>query len=99
MQQCEPGREVIEAKGVEVKVNIDIQENRREERAKAIQAMGLVNREGDYFRVFTPSIKGQEKWFEVRRNEAGAVICNCPEFISEGATKGFRCEHILAVKH
>jgi len=99
MQHNVLGREVIEVKGVEVKVNKDIQENRREKRAKAIQAMGLVNRDGDYFRVFTPSIKGQEKWFEVRRNEAGAVICNCPEFTSEKATKGFRCEHILAVKH
>jgi len=76
----------------------ETQPNRREKRAKAIQAMGLVNRIGDHFRVFTPSIKGQEKWFEVRRNESGAVVCDCPEFISEAGTKGFRCEHILAVK-
>jgi hypothetical protein len=80
-------------------VSINNEENRREKRAKAIQAMGLVNREGDHFRVFTPSIKGREKWFEVRRNETGAVICDCPEFNSNTGTKGFRCEHILAVKH
>jgi hypothetical protein len=64
----------------------------------AIHAMGLVNRLGDHFRVFTPSIKGQEKWFEVRRDDSGSVICDCPEFVSEPAVKGFRCEHILAVK-
>jgi predicted nucleic acid-binding Zn finger protein len=75
-----------------------MQTNRREKRAKAIQAMGLVDRVGDHFRVFTPSIKGQEKWFEVRRDESGSVVCDCPEFVSEADTKGFRCEHILAVK-
>ena len=80
-------------------MNKEINENQREKRAKAIQAMGLVNREGDHFKVFTPSIKGREKWFEVRRDHVGAVICNCPEFLAEIHTKGFRCEHILAVKH
>ena len=79
-------------------MSIEIQ-RKREKKAKAIQAMGLVNRESDHFRVFTPSIKGQEKWFEVRRNEAGAVICDCPEFAGETESKGFRCEHILAVKY
>jgi len=79
-------------------VSIEIQQ-KREKKAKAIQAMGLVNRDGDHFRVFTPSIKGREKWFEVWRNESGAVVCNCPEFTSEGGTNGFRCEHILAVKY
>jgi len=80
-------------------VNKDIEENRREKKARAIHAMGLVNREGEYFKVFTPSIKGQEKWFEVRRNDVGSVICNCPEFDQIGGAAGFRCEHILAVKH
>jgi predicted nucleic acid-binding Zn finger protein len=80
-------------------VNKEINENRREKRARAIQAMGLVNREGDHFKAFTPSIKGREKWFEVRRDHVGAVICNCPEFLAEIHTIGFRCEHILAVKH
>src|SRR5947207_12231218 len=60
--------------------------------------MGLVDREGDYFRVFMPSIKGRETWFEVRRNEAGAVVCNCPDFVREAGNNGFRCEHIMAVK-
>jgi len=80
-------------------VTKDIEENRREKKARAIHAMGLVNREGEYFKVFTPSIKGQEKWFEVRRNEVGAVICDCPEFMENSGNPGFRCEHILAVKH
>jgi hypothetical protein len=80
-------------------VSVGIQENNREKRAKAIHAMGLVARQDDHFRVFVPSIKGRQKWFEVRRNEASAVTCGCPEFISVGSTKGFRCEHILAVKH
>ena len=80
-------------------MEINKDENHREKRARAIQAMGLVNREGDHFRVFTPSIKGREKWFEVRRNEAGAVICDCPEFIRSAGTSRFRCEHILAVKY
>ena len=73
-------------------------EQKREKKAKAIQAMGLVGREGDHFKVFTPSIKGRQKWFEVRRNETGAVICDCSEFTSQSGTSGFRCEHILAVK-
>jgi predicted nucleic acid-binding Zn finger protein len=80
-------------------VSIEVQQSKREKKAKAIHAMGLVDRDGDSFRVFTPSIKGREKWFEVRRNEAGAVVCDCPEFTSESATKGFRCEHIMAVKY
>jgi hypothetical protein len=79
-------------------LNSETHTSRREKRAMAIHAMGLVNRLGDHFRVFTPSIKGQEKWFEVRRDDSGSVICDCPEFVSEPAVKGFRCEHILAVK-
>jgi hypothetical protein len=61
--------------------------------------MGLVKREDDHFRVFSPTLKGQEKWFEVRRNEAGSVVCGCPEFAAASKSPGFRCEHILAVKH
>ena len=79
-------------------MNIEIQK-KREKKAKAIEAMGLVNRDRGHFRVFTPTIKGREKWFEVRRNEAGAVICDCPDFTNDGGTNGFRCEHILAVKY
>lgn len=79
-------------------MTVEVQESKREKKAKAIHAMGLVNREGDHFRVFAPSIKGREKWFEVRRNETGSVICDCPEFMAEAETKGFRCEQIMAVK-
>ena len=77
----------------------EFQNERREKRAKAIHAMGLVNRDGDYFRVFSPTVKGREKWSEVKRDENGAVICDCTEFANNSETKGFRCEHILAVKY
>ena len=33
---------------------------RRDKRAKSIAAMGLVNREGDRFRVATPSLRGKQ---------------------------------------
>ena len=77
----------------------EFQDDRREKRAKAIHAMGLVNRDGDHFRVFSPTVNGREKWSEVTRNDAGVVICDCTEFTSSSDKKGFRCEHILAVKY
>jgi len=61
--------------------------------------MGLVNREGDHFRVTTPSLRGRRKFFEVRRNEDGLVVCDCSEFAKAGPGSGFRCEHIIAVKY
>jgi predicted nucleic acid-binding Zn finger protein len=70
-----------------------------ERRAKALAAMGLVVREGDRFRVQSPSIRGEEKTFEVRRNELGSVVCTCPRFVESAAVGSpERCEHILAVK-
>jgi hypothetical protein len=72
----------------------------RDKRAQGIAAMGLVTREGDRFRVATPSLRGRTAKYEVWRDEAGRVRCSCLEFeehVSEDAT--FRCEHILAVKH
>ena len=47
MKRHEQGREALRNKGVIQEVGINIEENRREKRARAIQAMGLVNREGD----------------------------------------------------
>lgn len=72
---------------------------KREKRAMSIAAMGLVNREGDKFMVSTPSLRGKQTSYEVRRNEQGKIRCNCLEF-EEMAVEdaGFRCEHILAVK-
>jgi hypothetical protein len=72
----------------------------RDKRAQGIAAMGLVNREGDRFRVTTPSLRGKRASYEVWRNEAGRVCCSCLEFeeMSVGDAR-FRCEHILAVKH
>ncbi len=72
----------------------------RDKRAQGIAAMGLVNREGDRFRVTTPSLRGRRSSYEVWRDEAGKVRCSCLEFEEQSALEpGFRCEHILAVKH
>src|SRR5919199_4682640 len=72
----------------------------RDKRAQGIAAMGLVTREGDRFRVATPSLRGRTSKYEVWRDEAGKVRCSCLEF-EENASEdpSFRCEHILAVKH
>jgi len=72
----------------------------RDKRAQGIAAMGLVNREGDRFRVTTPTLRGRRASYEVWRDEAGRVRCTCLEFEEQSATEPrFRCEHILAVKH
>src|SRR5687767_7926715 len=72
----------------------------RDKRAQGIAAMGLVNREGDRFRVTTPSLRGRRSSYEVWRDEAGKVRCSCLEFEEQSAGEpSFRCEHILAVKH
>ncbi|MCA1633248.1 MAG: SWIM zinc finger family protein [Acidobacteria bacterium] len=72
----------------------------RDKRAQGIAAMGLVNREGDRFRVTTPSLRGRRSSYEVWRDEAGKVRCSCLEFEEQSIGEtGFRCEHILAVKH
>ena len=73
---------------------------KRDKRAKSIAAMGLVNRDGDRFRVSTPSLRGKQTSYEVWRDEAGKIRCNCLEFEEAAVTdSGFRCEHILAVKY
>jgi hypothetical protein len=72
----------------------------RDKRAQGIAAMGLVNREGDRFRVTTPTLRGRRSSYEVWRDEAGKVRCSCLEFEEQSASEpGYRCEHILAVKH
>ncbi len=73
---------------------------KRDKRAKSIAAMGLVNREGDKFLVSTPSLRGKQTSYEVWRNEAGRIRCNCLEFEEAAVSdSAFRCEHILAVKY
>lgn len=73
---------------------------KREKRAKSIAAMGLVNREGDHFSVSTPSLRGKQSSYEVRRDETGRIRCNCLEFEEAAVSDpAFRCEHILAVKY
>src|SRR5205085_199221 len=72
----------------------------RDKRAQGIAAMGLVTREGDRFRVTTPSLRGKRTQYEVWRDEAGKVRCSCLEFAEQSVEDaGYRCEHILAVKH
>ncbi|MDT7806966.1 MAG: hypothetical protein QOJ70_779 [Acidobacteriota bacterium] len=72
----------------------------RDKRAQGIAAMGLVNREGDRFRVTTPTLRGRRASYEVWRDEAGRVRCTCLEFEEQSAEDArYRCEHILAVKH
>jgi Rad52/22 family double-strand break repair protein len=72
----------------------------RDKRAQGIAAMGLVTREGDRFRVATPSLRGRKSSYEVWRDEVGKVRCSCLEFEEQATTDAsFRCEHILAVKH
>jgi len=72
----------------------------RDKRAQGIAAMGLVTREGDHFRVATPTLRGRKSSYEVWRDEAGKVRCSCLEYEEQAtADASFRCEHILAVKH
>ncbi len=72
----------------------------RDKRAQGIAAMGLVNREGDRFRVTTPTLRGRRASYEVWRDETGRVRCTCLEFEEQStADPRYRCEHILAVKH
>lgn len=83
-----------------VNTTADRKATMRDKRAQGIAAMGLVNREGDRFRVTTPSLRGKRTSYEVWRDEAGRVRCSCLEFEEMSAEDAqFRCEHILAVKH
>src|SRR4051812_6233350 len=80
--------------------NTDRKATMRDKRAQGIAAMGLVNREGDRFRVTTPSLRGKRTSYEVWRDETGRVRCSCLEFEEMSASDPqSRCEHILAVKH
>jgi len=72
----------------------------RDKRAQGIAAMGLVTREGDRFRVATPTLRGRKSSYEVWRDDAGKVRCSCLEYEEQATVDAsFRCEHILAVKH
>lgn len=69
----------------------------RENRAKAIAAMGLVGRDGDGFNVTSPGFA--KETFRVWKDEARKVRCCCEEFTERVTSQpDFRCEHILAVK-
>jgi hypothetical protein len=66
----------------------------------------LVVREGDKFKVSTPSLRGRQTSYTVWRDNGSPngipskVKCNCLEFEEEfPKDASFRCEHILAVKY
>jgi len=83
-----------------INTNTDKKAIMRDKRAQGIAAMGLVTREGDRFRVTTPSLRGKRNSYEVWRDDAGKVRCSCLEFEEGSADDStFRCEHVLAVKH
>ncbi len=72
---------------------------KREKKAEALAAMGLVDRIGDRFRVTSPGVGARSLSYEVTRDETGQVRCTCLEFTeAEENNPGFVCEHILAVK-
>ncbi|CAN5505615.1 hypothetical protein BH10ACI1_BH10ACI1_04230 [soil metagenome] len=84
---------------IAIEKNLTDNTEKRENRAKSIAAMGLVNRDGDKFRVSTPSLRGRQTSYDVWRGQDGKIRCNCLEFEEAAVTdSGFRCEHILAVK-
>ena len=75
-------------------------EERRNKRATSLAAMGLVERDGDHFKVLSPSLRGNQTSNTVKRDKSGAIVCSCLEFEAEVANSpAFRCEHILAVKY
>ena len=73
----------------------------REKRGQGLAVRDLVKREGDFFIVTIPSLRGRRpETFKVSRNEQGQVICTCPQFeLETKSDPKFRCEHIHAVKY
>jgi hypothetical protein len=77
-----------------------------DKRAKAIANMGLVERDGDTFKVSTLSLRGNQTSYKVWRDngtpngQPSRVKCNCLEYQEEVKNNtSFRCSHILAVKY
>lgn len=66
---------------------------------KGIAAMGLVSREGEVFKVKSPTLRGAPQIHDVWKDEAGTVRCSCDEFKAAfDLDPRFRCAHIFAVK-
>jgi len=77
-------------------------DEKRDRRAKAMAAMGLVERKADgLYYVSTPSLRGRQTQYKIWRDEKlKKVMCNCLEFEELFKNdKTFRCEHIIAVKY
>lgn len=67
-----------------------------EQKAKFLAESGNVARNGNTFTVLQPTAHGSDGLvFTVKRDEAGAVTCDC----NINKETGARCEHILAVKY
>jgi hypothetical protein len=67
-----------------------------EQKAKFLAESGNVTRNGNAFTVLQPTAHGSDGLvFTVKRDEAGAVTCDC----NINKETGARCEHILAVKY
>jgi predicted nucleic acid-binding Zn finger protein len=61
---------------------------------------GLVKRTGDHFTIYAENGENNQIRAKVKRRDDGIISCTCNAFM-DGISKesGFRCEHILAVKH
>jgi hypothetical protein len=67
-------------------------------RAKAIEAMGLVGKDSEGYNVTSPGFR--KEVFRVFKSEQGQVRCSCVPFNEKIAEEPrYRCEHILAVKY
>src|SRR5256714_14886313 len=98
-QSARPKRDFWRVRAMSTAAATDRKAIMRDKRAQGIAAMGLVTRDGDRFRVATPSLRGRTAKYEVWRDEAGKVRCSCLEYEEHASEdQAFRCEHILAVK-
>jgi predicted nucleic acid-binding Zn finger protein len=72
-----------------------------DKRGQSLASMGLVERDGDKFNVTVPQKDDKTPLvFIVGRESGGKIFCNCDTFATKSPNdSGFRCEHILAVKH
>lgn len=72
---------------------------KREQRARTLAEMGLVDRDRDRFLVSSPGLFAKQNAYEVRRDDRGRIRCSCLEFEEAVVSEpDFRCEHVMAVK-
>lgn len=86
------------ARPITARIEEKVAENRLK-RADDLARSGAVRRVGGLFRVTSPGTLGRTLSYDVRRNERGAIVCACPDFLDAVTVNpSFRCEHITAVK-